>query len=304
MYLQGSYALHTTVRPVDDDAEYDVDIILAADFQDYMDSLWQSGHDVIRWLQDQIESISLYEGKTQRLEHCVRVQYESDGQRFHLDVVPAHRPDTTDGEILIPPSWDPSNPKGFAKWFNEQQARCERVRHITRLLKYWRNLQGSAPNSMVLTTLVGRFAPGDEAYRTLDHALIQTMREIHAWLDDNYHMLFGVEVPNPSLADEDLARNWTGVPSFVNQLSTATEIAKDAAACRNEEETIELWNSPELFDGHFPTTVRGLGQAERDAREAMKNGSLAISATGAVHPDQSENNRSVPDNGGFYGQHP
>jgi len=104
MYLQGSYALYTTVRPSDNDIEYDVDIILAADFQDIIDHWWRDGYYVLRWLQECIAGIGLYEGKTRILKHCARVKYEVDQQRFHLDVVPAHRPNTTAGKILIPPN--------------------------------------------------------------------------------------------------------------------------------------------------------------------------------------------------------
>jgi len=301
MYLQGSYALHTTVRPCDDDIEYDVDIILAADFQDHRDSWLQTGGYTLQWLQDQIESISLYKNKTRLLQHCVRVQYESDQQRFHLDVVPAHRPDTTGGEILICPDWAASNPKGFIDWFNAQKHRCGRLRHITRLLKYWRNLHGDEPNSMILTTLVGHHAPDEGAYRTLDHALVQTMTGISKWLNENASLLFGVDVPNPSLESENLARGWNGALSFVSLLDSATKLAQEAICCSDEEETIELWNAPELFDGCFPQTVRGLGQAERKVRNGIQSKSAFTGAAGAISVSRQKGHQCVPDNGGFYG---
>ena len=176
------------------------------------------------------------------------------------------------------------------------------MRHITRLLKYWRNLHGGGPNSMILTTLVGQHAPGDGAYRTLDHALAQTMTSMSKWLADNLDLFFGIEIPNPALEEEDLARGWSGAHSFHDRLKAATELAKEAICSKDEQETIELWNAPDLFDGRFPKTVRGLGEPERDAHSAMESGSLSVNATGTIGISGEKDDQRVPDNGGFYGR--
>ena len=216
-YLQGSYALRTAVRPVHDDHEYDVDVVLAMDLHDAQGNLY-GGDAVLDWLYGLVNGIALYEGKVERRERCLRVRYASDGQRFHLDVLPAHQPVIADAPILIPPDWAATNPRGYIRWLDGVvRDRCERARHLARLLKFWRNLQypdgAFAPNSMVLTTLVGLFAPTDAAYRSLDEALVLTMRGINDWLQ-GLGPFEEVVVKNPSLKGENLARSWSWVRSI------------------------------------------------------------------------------------------
>jgi hypothetical protein len=257
------------------------------------------------WLYRRINSISLYEGKVEKRRSCVRIHYESDETRFHVDVVPAHRPDTTEGPIRIPPNWDWSNPRGYKQWLQERKdEHCERAKHLVRLLKFWRNLQCEGawgPNSMILTTLVGQHAPGDNDYKSLDDALVQTMASMNEFFRKQWHV---PEILNPSLDDEDLARNWSrsDFKRFRRLFQSATETAQSAIKNEDEKETIELWNAPELFDGQFPTTTRGLGSKEKTAAAAMMNGGLFTDPSGRVGNRSSKRRREVPNNHGYYGQ--
>ena len=297
-YLQGSYALLTACRPCGDQTEYDVDLVLAADFRDDRGRL-PSGWRVLNWLQRQIESISLYEGKTTVKKCCVRIDYESDGQRFHLDVVPAHRPDTKQGVIRVAPGWGYSNPRGYKRWFELRRKRSKRLRHVVRLLKYWRNLQECGPNSMILTTLAARHAPKE--FRSLDDALVKTMRGMNGWLQEQN--IYGAQVLNPSLEEEDLARDWWGmdVAMFQHLLGAATDKAEEALASKDEAETIELWNGAKLFDGRFPKTLRGLGEDAKAAAEAIGDG-LAVTPAGLVSIGAGRSCPTVEKGGGFYGE--
>lgn len=303
-YLQGSYALRTVSRPHSDDVEYDVDVVGAFDFRDKHGRLI-TGPAALDWLYRHINSINLYEGKTEKRRSCVRIHYQSDGARFHVDVVPAHRPDTTEGPIRIPPDWDQSNPRGYKRWFQgRKDEHCKRVKHLVRLLKYWRNLQCEAdwgPNSMVLTTLVGQHTPADGDYKSLDDALVQTMTSMDELFQGQWHT---PEVLNPSLQGEDLARNWSqsDFKRFRRLFRRATETAQDAIESEDEEESIELWNTPELFDGKFPKTTRGLGQREKAVAAAMANGGLFTDPSGRLGSRSSKRGREMPDNHGYYGQ--
>lgn len=297
-YLQGSYPLHTATRPCDENGAYDVDIVLAADFRDDNGRMWNARR-VLPWLQDHIESIGLYEGRTTPNVPCIRIDYESDDQRFHLDVVPAHRPDTMQGPIQIAPDWTKSDPKGYIEWFDGQCRDAARLRHVVRLLKYWRNLRGSSPNSMILTTLAAQHAPSDA--KSLDDALVTTMQALNTWIQDQD--LGSIEVPNPSMPEEDLAQNWSRLQQrrFRERLSNATATAEEALDCEDEEETIKSWNAPELFDDRFPKTVRGLGEEARDVAAAMSSGGLAVGQEGRISPDSERAGHDVPKSGGFYG---
>jgi hypothetical protein len=297
-YLQGSYPLHTAVRPCNEDGVYDVDVVLAADFRDERGQM-VSGHRVLPWLRNCIKSIRMYEGKTMRKNRCIRIDYRSDNQRFHLDVVPAHRPDTLQGPIRLVPDWTESDPRGYIDWFRNQCDDTARLRHVVRLLKYWRNLRGVEVNSMILTTIVADHVPSE--VKSLDDSLVKTMSSLNSWMQGQ--SLTSLEVPNPSMSEEDLARNWPYVKKrrFCSQLSKATEKAEEAVGCEDEETTIELWNDPELFDGHFPKTVRGLGKEPREVAGAMGSGGLAVGQAGRVSTSPDGSGQGVPGNGGFFG---
>lgn len=298
MYLQGSYALLTACRPCGAHTEYDVDIVLAGDFRGE-DRRLMNGLQVLHWLQSKIESIGLYTGKTKILEHCVRIKYESDGQRFHLDVVPAHRPNHTDGPIHIAPDWTLSDPKGYSKWFEKRRRKSQRLRHIVRLLKYWRNLQGNSPNSMILTTLAAWHCPAD--YRSLDHALVQTMTSMNQWLQDQSPT--AIDVRNPSQEEENLARNWHAgdVASFQSRFQAATQMAEEALACKDEERTIDIWNTSELFDGHFPKAIYGLGDKAKAHASAMSSKRAFVDPNGKVKLSPGKNSAAAKASGGFFG---
>lgn len=302
-YLQGSYALRTAARPVHDDHEYDVDVVLAMDLRDAQGNLYD-GDAVLDWLYVLVNGIALYEGKVERRERCLRVRYSSDGQRFHLDVLPAHQPVIADEPILIPPDWAATNPRGYIRWLDGVvKDQCQRARHLARLLKFWRNLQypdgAFAPNSMVLTTLVGRFAPTDADYGSLDEALVLTMRGIDGWLQ-GLGPFEEVVVKNPSLEGENLARNWSWVEvsTFRGRFAEATRLAEAALASDDEEETIGLWNDDALFAGLFPKTLRGLGEQAKETAAAMAAGGLFVNSSGTV----GTTGIRVRNNRGYFGR--
>jgi len=302
-YLQGSYALHTTIRPRDEEEEYDVDVVLAMDTDELDDK-----DDLLNWLAGLVDDIALYSGKVEIRERCLRIRYESDGQRFHLDVLPAHQPEINDDPIEIPMDWIKSNPRGFVQWLNTiRNDHCARVRHIVRLLKYWRNRQfggdSSAPKSMAFTALIATMVPKDEEYDALDDALVQTMIAIDTWLQDLSNSE-EVTIPNPSLESENLARAWawSDVEDFREVFHEATLLAKDAIACKDEAETIALWRDSKLFGDVFPKKIRGLGEKAKDVSRAMEAEALFIQSNGEVTMTKTSNTYSVKNNRGFFGE--
>lgn len=304
-FLQGSYAIYTPVRPCDKEASYDVDIVLPADFRNERSQL-PNGRSVIRWLKSQIEQNGQYSDKTEVKGQCVRINYEADEGRFHLDFVPAHTLDPTEIPVQVPPDWSPSDPRGYREWFEKQAGRLEEKRHlryIVRMLKYWRNLRGVGPNSMILTTLSAQAAPSEGDYRSIDQALVTTMEGICEALD--VENLRDVEIPNPSLPEENLARDWSvaEILRFKRALSKATETAQDAIDSLNGSETAELWNSPVLFDGEFPVPEEDPSEEARAAGAAMAGGGLSFDSDGyaSTDPNPDGHGSTVPDNGGFYG---
>jgi hypothetical protein len=313
-YLQGSYAYGTAVRPGGSYTEYDVDAVIAL-YLEREDGSLPNGYNVVEWIARVIESIDRYEGKVERKTTCARVDYESDDGRFHLDIVPGHQSGSTSDAICIPPDWEQSHPRGYKGWLQDRKdEHCERVKHLVRIMKYWRNKQctdgfGSkwGPNSMILTTLVAKHAPADGNYHdSLDEALIETMESMLDFFaahdEDNPYRV--PEVANPSLESEDLARNWKhdDYRRFRNLLDEAAATGQKALRSKDEQESIDLWNSEVLFDGEFPKTKRGLGKTAKRAGAAMASGGLHVGTSNGAGRRSEERTQHVPDNGGFYGE--
>ena len=297
--LQGSYALGTATRCPHGERPYDVDVVLGLDLEDEWGNL-PSGSSVLYDVRDTLEAVDLYAGKTEVRERCVRVAYSSDGLDFHLDVVPVHVPEGLRDPLLIPCDWRETNPLGYIDWFDDvNRERSGHLRRVVRLLKYWRDLHRlGSPNSMVLTTLAGQFLPSSAL--SDDDALVQVISDMAAWAADQPAWSVP-SVENPSLPDENLARGWSysDFIAFRDCLLRAADDARAARGTEDEEEAIELWNGPHLYDGEFPTTVRGLGKDERAISAAFLAGGLAVGPSGRIGATSGV---VPPSNRGFFGR--
>lgn len=294
--LQGSYALRTAIKSPFGARPYDVDVVLGMNLSEELDPIYAA--DVLQEVQEALEEVPLYSGKTSMLERCIRVEYSSDGLDFHLDVLPAHKMTGTWEPLQIPRDWRVTNPMGYIKWFQKTNAdRCGYLPKVVRLLKFWRDLHDlKEPNSMVLTTLAGLNLPIKAL--SVDHALVLVLEGITEWADAQ-ETWESPKVPNPSLPSENLARNWDAYSfeSFQEQVRDASRDARAALDSRDEKETIEYWNGENLFDGQFPTVIRGLSEQLRQTARAFDEGSLKV-ATGGIIGATGITPRN---NQGFYG---
>ena len=284
-FLQGSYAYSTAIRSPHEDDPYDVDVVLALDLEDEWGDL-PSGYTVLRNVYDALDAVPLYEGKVELRDRCVRVSYSSDGMAFHLDVLPADAPDGKQGVLRIPRDWRETHPREFGAWLNEVNAeRCGELKRVVRLLKYWRALHELRTNSMVLTTLATHSLPDDAL--SVDDALVLTLEGMATWAEEQSYWSVPV-VENPSLEGEDLARGWSLLDwqAFRNTVVEAADAAREARDSEDEEDTIEIWNSDVLYDGLFPTTVRGLGADARTTAAAFSAGVLFTPTHTVITPNR------------------
>jgi hypothetical protein len=225
IFPQGSLRIGTTVRPLGRD-EYDLDLVC--------ELLAMLGlHDPV-WVLDLVErrlrAHGTYGPMVERMNRCVRLNFAG---QFHLDILPA-RPDGGLGStyLLVPDrrleDWKPSNPKGYAAWFDRQStyfgvAMTKAIEPLpqpegaedktplqlaVQLLKRWRDVRYDdpdlAPISIVLTTLAGTHYLG-EAHPL--EALVGIVRRI----DDALLALPATRrlvVCNPAHAAEDLSERW------------------------------------------------------------------------------------------------
>ena len=158
MEPQGSFALGTLIKPVDDDDEYDADIQIVMN----PNPQWEP-KDYVNEIRRTLQSNKNYANKLRLKTRCVTVDYAGD---FHLDVVPRV---TEDGKHhvcnRIDNKLEETDGTGYRDWFNEQN-RITRgnLKKVVRLLKYLRDHKNNyRAKSILLTTLAGNtIRPSDE----------------------------------------------------------------------------------------------------------------------------------------------
>jgi hypothetical protein len=226
IYPQGSLRINTTVKPILHD-EYDLDLVLelrAAACDDFPQPV-----NVLDLVEYRVQQHGLYCRMYERKNRCIRITYEND---FHLDILPACADETRGGTCLLVPdrkanAWKPSNPIGYADWFERQASRLTvemAERHIdplprqedferkaplklaTQLFKRdrdvrYRRTPEQAPISIVLTTLAGLHYG---AQRSVSHATADILSGIVGALPTGDRL----RVYNPSNPAEDLSERW------------------------------------------------------------------------------------------------
>jgi hypothetical protein len=223
--------LKTTVRPRDSRGEeYDLDIVF--EVEDATIGAMELYNLVLERLRENPE----YGKRIKKLNRCIRLEYSG----FHLDVLPARRdPFRIDGCIEVPDcdlrDWYPSNPNGYADWF---EARCARAREAlvkaatqqplpepgpedllvslrrgVQLMKRRRDNRfgddGRAPRSVVITTLAGDTYTGLQS--TTD-VLEVTLAAIATQADAEEKRGRRLVVLNPSHLEEDFSERWDDEP--------------------------------------------------------------------------------------------
>lgn len=282
-YSQGSYATKTAIRP-SNDGEFDVDVILLLDV-DKGDS-----KEFFNWVKERIKTKKAYEDKIKPQDRCVRINYSGD---FHVDIVPAR---TTHGDSIYIPSkkegdWVKTNPKGFKKWCDKKhKEHDEKFRAIVKILKYWRDANVgdySAPKSILLTTLVGKYMVSKASYAETLVATLENMVTNLDQLMDETEENDVINISNPSLEEENLARDWTleKCQTFRNKLNSLHTKCLEAYNDLDKKTSIDKWQA--IFGKtKFPSELpEGAKMAEAAAAGTVfvnKEGILNHSNQGAV----------------------
>lgn len=256
VFLQGSYANRTAVRPRPsaEDGEYDVDLVVISA------SASDSPSDAIRDMREAIDAIGYgdrIEDDGDRERPCIRLRYApDDAGKFHVDVVPARRASTGRAPLEVPrpgeDEWRPTAPQEYTKWCEQQGAEFAAT---VQELKRWRDETQTARQaikSIVLQVLIANHMPHGprDAERIAD-----TLRGITNFLAQ--HPAGPPAVPNPVLRTENLASRWppTAYQDFcrvVEQAATDAEAALGLGYA-NLPLSLKRWN--ELLGEDFPMTA-------------------------------------------------
>ncbi len=279
LFQQGSVAIDTAIKPPKEGDEFDVDAVFLLNIAKRPGDK-QTPHEVISWIAERLRKNRHYEGKVHERARCVRIVYAGD---FHVDVVPARLVGMRNNCIEVPSKtegWRRTNPKGYVDWalMTNDVTQGQFVR-VVRLIKYWRDVRfgnESKPKSIILTTLLGQHVPRTST--STAEALVVAMEGLSASLES---ALFVPTIPNPSLPEENLARDW--IPSafdlFRERFGAATQRARKAydLARSDRDRSTREWIA--LFGESFP---RLTGRDGKNLNTAVSKAVASVAPSGKV----------------------
>ena len=253
---QGSLALGTIIKPVDDNDEYDADIQVVMnpnpdwEPKDYLNAVYQT-----------LKENKNYADKLRLKTRCVTIDYAGD---FHLDVVPRvtirgkHYVCNRDENIF-----EATDGNGYREWFNEKnRITGGDLKRVVRILKYLRDHKNNyTVKSMMLTTLAGNTIrasdEGTEAVRTVADTLVTVLTRMDAYLQKHRT---APEVKNPVLSSENFNRHWDQkkYANFRKRVNSHAATAKKAKSEDSIEKAIKMWQK--LFGESFGRNWSGGGK--------------------------------------------
>jgi hypothetical protein len=222
IYPQGSMALQTTVRPWNDKDSYDLDLVLQ------VEPTSEDPMALYRMVETRLQLSPHYRDILERKKRCLCLNFVGDDHAFHMDILPA-RPDEERGDTCIevpdrktPEVWQPSNPRGYQKWFESRAVRealllAERkqeplpdndpayakavLKRAVQLMKRRRDLMipdaDLSPRSVVLTTLAGTYYRGERDVTSALSTILTGIKQAIAAARPGR-----IEVCNPTNMDE------------------------------------------------------------------------------------------------------
>ncbi|MDX6584283.1 MAG: hypothetical protein QOI10_3467 [Solirubrobacterales bacterium] len=247
VFVQGSWANDTAIRPADADGEYDLDIIVvcaepdadaATTIAELRDVLSRDADLAKRMLPDE-------EGRP-----CVRLGYarEPEGFGFHVDVTPARVTGREAPPLEVPmrgrEGWRETDPAAYTNWC---YGKGEDFKRTVRELKRWRDVHDASIKSIVLQVLVGYSIP-ERASNDAERIEL-TLKNIRGRFAA--HTDRPPRIENPVLPTEDLADRWSpeDYRRFLVELDEAISLVS-AARSASEADSYRRWQ--DVFGSDFP----------------------------------------------------
>ena len=252
---QGSLALGTIIKPVDDNDEYDADIQVVMN----PNPNWKP-KDYVNAVHRTLKKNNNYADKLRLKTRCVTIDYAGD---FHLDVVPRV---TIRGKHYVcnrvENRFEVTDGNGYRDWFNEKnQITGGNLKRVVRILKYLRDHKNNyTVKSIMLTTLAGNMIKpsdeGTEAVSTVADTLVTVLTRMDTYLQKNPRV---PEIKNPVLPSENFNRHWDQkkYANFRKRVHSHALTARKARSESSSDKGIKLWQ--ELFGKSFGKSSSGGG---------------------------------------------
>ena len=225
-FLSGSYAKHTSIRPVLNDKKRDVDIIVVTNYSKEKNSI-----DVLEELRDILKEKEIY-SNAKLQSHSVGIELEG----ISIDIVPVIEDSFVDQLYYIGDvnegSWIKTDPKGHKTWSTDVNVKNNNLyKPIVKIFKWWRRVNCPSvtkyPKGITLEKIIADNL-GDSSLSTEDF-LISTMQNIIANYKENYTekginpVIYDPsnKVPNNNLLDGYKVSDFK---SFVDKLSEHADL--------------------------------------------------------------------------------
>ena len=268
-WLQGSYKLHTLIRPLSGQ-DYDVDVGIYFEWG-LLSSETLMPDELRSELQESLLDFATNDEHVRSVEdppkeRCSRAYYQ---KQLHIDL-PGYHYCTDSGETRLATltgGWEISDPEKMVKWFQDRLDGDERAqaRRVVRYLKAWAALRfkddrAAQPSSLMLTVLAveafsdvfqGLDVDDDEALQLIIEALFDRLSD-SAWVE------------NPVETDQDRNLNRLGegdFARFLDALERLRDVARNAVLADTEADAAAIWT--EAFDYLLPLPdVTGMAQVD------------------------------------------
>ncbi|WP_313261253.1 nucleotidyltransferase [Sphingobacterium multivorum] len=233
IYPQGSYRIGTNVKPLNGE-EFDLDIVI------HMMLPYESFDpiEVLNELERRLKEHGQYKTMIQRKNRCIRIIYAN---LFHIDILPAFQESDLDPNKIVVPDrllrdWTPSNPKGYATWFEsryvtrnqlllEKALRAEDlpeqipyqllqpIQRAVQLIKRFRDIYfkenpDDSTSSIILTTVAGMFYNGEASEYEAIKGIINRTYNALALCDGI------MDIVNPANTEEKFSDKWINEPNL------------------------------------------------------------------------------------------
>ena len=207
-FLSGSYAKHTSIRPVKNSSKRDVDIIIVTNHDKSEDS-----SKVLNELKNVLTESSKYSSAIVQ-HHSVGVELAD----ISIDVVPAIEDEDDSSLYYICDSksgdWILSDPKGHKEWSTEiNKNKNEKYKPLVKIFKWWRfkNCPTSIkyPKGITLEKIIADNI-GDSVLST-EELLIETIQNIITNYKEDYvdkGILPVIEDPSTKIEENDLLEGY------------------------------------------------------------------------------------------------
>lgn len=203
-FNQGSYAMHTGIKPDNGDYDIDVGLRFSINRSDFSDPV-----SVKQWVYDALN------GHTKKIEirrSCVTVTYQEDGEdAYHVDFacyadedclyIAKGKKNSSEGNRY----WEKSDPLGLIdevkNLFSDEDERAQ-FRRVIRYMKKWTNKHfdsagNNAPTGIALTALAyGKFSPRYEinvATGKKEYDDFAALKEFVSKCRDSFTLKYNVE---------------------------------------------------------------------------------------------------------------